>query len=252
MSRTRKLIALACATAVVPVAIVGTSATATHTPADKAVASGSKVEVFSANGTEQEGVELLRVTMKTSKPTDLMMHVSAECEIFTSHTRDGKTSINEAAGSARLWLEFDGQTVPINAASAPPQDPADQAGGDESDKVTFCEREEAYEKADQNLACVGEAPVPIPPAPVPGVPQVPGCEFEDWFQRTKSANAFNWVRLNAGSGEHTIVLRGDVRALATASPGDASDVRAAVGNRTLIVEPTKMSNDTLVLPAGTS
>jgi hypothetical protein len=252
MSRKRKLVAFACAAAVVPAVIVGTSAVATHTPADKAVASGSKVEVFSANGTQQTGVELLRVTMKTSKPTDLMMHVSAECEIFTSHTRDGKTSVNQAAGSARLWLEFDGKIVPINSTSAPPQDPAAQPSGDESDKVTFCERDEQYEKTDQNATCIGEAPVPIPPAPVPGVPQVPGCEFEDWFQRTKSANAFNWVRLNAGSGEHTIVLRGDVRAAASASAGDASDVRAAVGNRTLIVEPTKMSNDTLILPAGTS
>lgn len=248
MTKRRKVVALACAAAVVPAAIIGQSAIATHTPADKAVAAGSKVEVFSANGTEQEGVELLRVTMSTAKPTDLMMHVSAECEIFTSHMRDGKVSANEAAGSARLWLEFDGKIVPINGTSAPPQDPAAQPAGDESDKVTFCEREEAFEKSDNNVTCVGEAPQPPLPVPVP----VDGCEFEEWFQRTKSANAFNWVRLNAGSGDHVIRLLGDVRAAATASAGDASDVRAAVGNRTLIVEPTKMSNDTLVLPAGTS
>ncbi|HEV2756811.1 MAG TPA: hypothetical protein VG318_13665 [Actinomycetota bacterium] len=246
MNKRRKFVVLAVLAACVTAALVGQSAIATHTPADKAVAAGSKVEVFSANGTDKIGAELLRVTLKTSKPTDLMMHVAAECEVFTQYTRDGKTSVNEAAGSARLWLEFDGKIVPINTVSEPPQDPAAQPTGGESDKVTFCEREEAFEKSDNNVLCVGEQPAPLP------APPVNNCEFEDWFQRTKSANAFNWVRLNAGSGEHTIVLRGDVRANGTASPGDVTDVRAAVGNRTLIVEPTKMSNDTLILPAGTS
>ena len=243
MTKRRKIVALAAAAACVPAALIGQSAIATHTPADKVVAAGGKTEVFSANGTNQVGAELLRVRLKTSKPTDLMMHVSAECEVFTQHTRDGKTSINQAAGSARLWLEFDGKIVPIQSASEPPQDPAAQPSGDESDKVTFCEREEEYNKTDNSLVCLE----PAPPAPLPNQ-----CEFESWFQRTKSANAFNWVRLNAGSGEHTIVLRGDVITSNSSSAGDLSDVRAAVGNRTLIVEPTKMSNDTLILTAGTS
>lgn len=242
-SRKSRLVALVCAAAAALVAVIGQQAIATHTPADKVVAAGSKTEVFAEKDAAQTGVELLRVRLKTSKPTDLMMHVSAECEVFTSHTRDGKTSFNEADGSVRLWLEFDGKIVPIQSVSQPPQDPAAQPSGDESDKVTFCRRQEEFSKTDNSALCLAETP------PAPAVNQ---CEFEEWFQRVKTANAFNWVRLNAGSGEHTIILRGDITATANSSAQDVSDVRAAVGNRTLIVEPTKMSNDTLVLPAGSS
>jgi hypothetical protein len=246
MSRNRKLIALACAIAVVPAVLVGSSAIATHAPANKAVASGSKIEVFSENGSSQTGVELNRVLLKTSKTTDLMMHVTAECEVFTEHTRDGKQTVNEAEGSVRMWLEFDGKIVPIQSASAPPQDPAAQPAGDESDKVTFCRRHEGFNRTDNNILCIeGQAgPPPINPQ---------GCEFESWFNRTKTANAFNWVRLNTGSGDHTIVLKADiVTATGATTLGEVSQVRAAVGNRTLIVEPTKMSNDTIVAPVGTS
>jgi hypothetical protein len=246
MRKRRKIVALVVVGACVPAFLVGQSATATHAPADKAVASGSKIEVFSENGASQSGVELNRVLLKTSKTTDLMMHVTAECEIFTQHTRDGKTTVNEAEGSVRMWLEFDGRIVPIQAASEPPQDPAAQPAGDESDKVTFCRRHEGFNRTDNNLFCIeGQAgPPPINPQ---------GCEFESWFNRTKTANAFNWVRLNTGSGDHTIVLKADiVTATGATTLGEVSQVRAAVGNRTLIVEPTKMSNDTIVAPAGTS
>ena len=49
------------------------------------------------------------------------------------------------------------------------------------------------------------------------------------------------------------MLKADlVTATGATTPGEVSNVRAAVGNRTLIVEPTKMSNDTIVAPVGTS
>jgi hypothetical protein len=244
MSRRRKIVAFVCVAAVVPAVLIGSSAIATHAPADKAVASGSKIEVFSENGASQAGVELNRVLLKTSKTTDLMMHVTAECEIFTEHTRDGKQTVNEAEGSVRMWLEFDGKIVPILSSSAPPQDPASQPAGDESDKVTFCRRHEGFNRTDNNVLCV-EGNI-INPNPQ-------NCEFESWFQRVKTANAFNWVRLNTGSGDHTIVLKADVvTATGATTPGEVSNVRAAVGNRTLIVEPTKMSNDTIIAPVGTS
>ena len=244
MKRRGKLVALACAAAIVSAVLVATVAIGASDPANKGVASGSKLEVFSANGASQSGVELNRVNIKTSKPTDLFMQVTAECEVFTEHTRDGKQTVNEASGSVRMWLEFDGKIVPIESSSTPPQDPAAQPAGDESDKVTFCRRDEKFEKTDGNVLCT-ESIIPG------GDPS--GCEFEHWFQRVKTANAFNWVRLNAGSGDHTVVLRADVvTATGATTPGEVSNVRAAVGNRTLIVEPTKMSVDTVIAPIGTN
>ena len=72
------------------------------------------------------------------------------------------------------------------------------------------------------------------------------------YQFTKSANAFNWVRLNAGSGIH--VVRAWAQFL-TSDPNDPANVVGStantagsssdgyVGNRTLIIEPTKLANN---------
>ena len=243
-SRKSRVVAVACAIAALLAVVVGQTAVATHTPADKVVAAGDSLTAV----TEGNNQTILTATIKSSKPSDLMMHVSAECSVYTSHTRDGKTSTNTAEGFSRVWIEVDGKIVPIMTTSQPPQDPAAQPTGTDKDKVTFCRRSESYNKTDNNPTCVGEAPVPAPVPPVP----VNGCEQESWFQETKSANAFNWVRLNVGSGEHTIRVKADVQDTGSASAGDSSTATAVLGNRTLIVEPTKMSNDTLILTSGTS
>lgn len=239
MSRTRKILGLVVAIAAVVGVVVGQSAIATHTPADKVVAAGDSLTVIN-EGTNQT---ILTATIKSSKPSDLMMHVSAECAVETAHMRDGKTSDNQARGFARVWIEIDNKIVPIMSSSAPPQDPAAQPGGTEEDKVTFCDREDGASKTDNNVLCTAENPVP---------PLTNQCETESWFQNTKTANAFNWVRLNVGSGEHTIRVKADVVEESDATTGDTSEAQAYIGNRSLIVEPTKMSNDTLVLPSGTS
>jgi hypothetical protein len=235
----RKLVGLAVVAAFALAAIIGTSAVATHTPADKVVAAGDAL----TDVTEGNDQTILTARIKSSKPSDLMMHLSAECSVRTEFTRDGKVSNNTADGFARLWLEIDGKIVATQSTSAPPQDPATQPGGTDADKVTFCRRTEGYDKTDNNVACTAENPVP---------PLTNQCETESWFQDTKTANAFNWVRLNVGSGEHLIEVKADVVDTETASAGDTSEATATIGNRTLIVEPTKMSNDTLVLTAGTS
>ena len=240
-SSKRRVVALVAALAAIGAVVLGTQAVATHTPADKVVAAGDRTTQIE-QGTNQT---ILSARIKTAKPTDLMIHVSAECAVETSHTRDGKTATNTADASARVWIEVDGRIVPIETVSEPPQDPAAQPSGTEKDKVTFCHRNESYQRTDNNPLCQGEQPN-IPPDPT----MVDGCEFERWFQNVKTANAFNWVRLNVGNGEHTVVVKADVREAATASTPDTSTANAYIGNRTLIVEPTKMSNDTLVLPAG--
>ena len=244
MSSKRKILGLVVALVAVLGVIVGQSAVATHTPADKVVAAGDAL----TDVTEGNAQTILSARIKSSKPSDLMMHVAAECSVRTEFTRDGKVSNNTADGYARIWIEIGGKIVPIQSASEPPQDPAAQPSGTEEDKVTFCRRTEGYEKTDNNTACVGEAPTPIPTVPVP----VQNCEREEWFQETKTANAFNWVRLNVGNGEHLIEVKADVVDTETASAGDTSEATATIGNRSLIVEPTKMSNDTLILTEGTS
>jgi hypothetical protein len=241
-------VALALAVGLVIGTATGGNAGGSGIPADKVTAAGSTVEVFSATpaiGTNpQPGHVLLTATMRTSKPTDLILQVAAECEIYTSHSRDGKTTYNKAAGTVRLWVEVDDKIVPVTAISSPPQNGSTPNFGGERDKATFCEREEEYKKTDNNSLCIADDAL---------VAGGTGCELEEWFQKVKSANAFNWVKMNVGSGVHTIKLRGDLTtSVVNSTAGEVSTVRAAVGNRTLVVEPTKMANDAIISPTGTS
>ena len=67
------------------------------------------------------------------------------------------------------------------------------------------------------------------------------------YIETRTANAFNWVRLNMGSGVHTIVLYADLSHFATS----ASTASAFVGNRSMIGEPGKFANDATINEGGT-
>lgn len=185
-------------------------ARATHMPADKVVAAGSTLEVVGPNAE----VTILSATMRTSSPTDLILSVTMECSIFTrlltGPSGDGGASSATAAGTVRAWVEVDGQIVPVISAGA----------GSEADKVTFCNR--VYSRT------VTDAEDPLD-----------GQDIEEDFIDTKSANAFNWLRLNVGSGTHTITVKAT---LLQKTAGDAT-AEAAIGNRTLVVEPAKLAND---------
>lgn len=186
-------------------------------PADKVVASGSKLTVIGPN----DEVVLLAASMKTSSPTDLILSVSMECSIFTrlvtGPSDDGGTDTAMATGRVRAWVEVDGVIVPVNSDSAAP------APGDDSDKVTFCDR--TYQRT------VTDAEDPLD-----------GQDIEDDFIATKAANAFHWIRLNLGHGVHDVVVKASLVQVTT---GDAN-AEAAVGNRVLVVEPTKMANNAIV------
>jgi hypothetical protein len=83
-----------------------------------------------------------------------------------------------------------------------------------------------------------------------------GIDQESDYIRTKAANAFNWLRFNAGSGVHEVVVKADLETsdpscaaneLAPNAPGpNATCAQAYVGNRTLIVEPTKTANNAVM------
>jgi hypothetical protein len=217
---------------------------ATHQPADKVVASGRTLQVF-APGSE---VELLEATLKTAKPTDLMLHVSAECSILTKlDTVGGDTQSPEtdtARGDVRVWIEVTTEgvpgvrIVPIGSTSEPPQEGSTPNSGTKAaDGATFCNR--TYERR-----------------VVDNEDDDDGIDGERDYIETKTANAFNWLLLNAGSGVHTVTVKADLTATgnqgaatATCSPNTTTAETCAaayVGNRTLIVEPAKLANDAVI------
>src|SRR5688572_25930307 len=80
----------------------------THTPANKAIASGSKV-VKAAPLAE---VDLLTATMRTSKTTDLLLEVNLECSILTSLITGGENAeTSTAEAEALVWVEIDEKIV---------------------------------------------------------------------------------------------------------------------------------------------
>ena len=191
------------------------------TPANKAVASGSTLVAF-APGT---GVSLLTATMKTSAPTDLFIQVNLECSILTQLTTGGDHSATSTAtGDIRAWVEVDGRIVPINSVSTPGH-PA-PAAGTEIDKVTFCNR--SYSRSITDTENNGDNP--------------DGTDTQSDYISTKSAHSFGWVRLNAGSGTHSIVVKAD---MTVETAGDAVS-EAYVGNRTMMISPEKMANNASV------
>ena len=212
------------------VAVVGTAAAlmvfyvtgafAAASPADKVVAAGDKTVVMTP--VAGPNATLLTAVMKTSKPTDLILQVSLECSILTTVQNTG-TSISTAQGQVRVWVEVDGDIVPVTSVSDPPQNTPTE--GDATDKAVFCER----------LHTVDFMPTD-------------NTDMITQYQKTKNANAFNWLRFNVGAATHTIVVYADL----SASPAmGATNAQAIVGNRTLIVEPTKMANNAVIGPTGT-
>lgn len=203
---------------------------ATHQPANKAIAAGEEItDVPSGNGTE-----ILSATLRTSKPTDLIMSVSLECAILTKLLTAGSTSPNASqdavtSASIDVWIEDEaGAIVPISSISAPPQDPENQGSAD--DKVTFCHREEGRRVSD------AEDPKD-------------GIDRTQTYLDTKTANSFTWLLQNAGSGVHTY----KVKATLTESGPCTKDLGTAqtcsdalIGNRILVIQPEKFANDASV------
>ncbi|HEX9774531.1 MAG TPA: hypothetical protein VGB83_03000 [Actinomycetota bacterium] len=210
------MIVVAVATALA-VSTFGSGALATHQPADKPFAAASKV----IRSGPTEGVELLRATVKNAKPTDLILQVSLECALVTDtillgSTTPGAQDSTRATATVRAWITIDDVVVPIiSEGSGEP--------GDDTDKVTFCNR--VFERTVQDT----EDPED-------------GYDGSRDYIATKSANSFNWVRLNMGSGLHTISLWAEVEADATG----ASAADAYIGNRSLVGIPGKFANDATI------
>jgi len=227
LTRSRRVLMGAALLGTAAIAVPTTlAATSGGTPANKAVASGSKRAVIGPNAE----LTLLTATFKTSKPTDLLITASLECSILTSLTTNNANPQASAQSGVRAYLRMDGKVVPIEDTSAPPQDPSDNGNGTAlADGVTFCDREYTRTVTD------GEDPAD-------------GIDQTSDYIRTKSAHSFSWVRLNAGSGMHTLELIGQFTQATTPPP--SANAEAIVGNRTLIIEPTKLANDAVIAESG--
>lgn len=206
-------------------------ARATHEPAQKAAAAGSDVDEIEEG--ENAQTLLLSDTMRVSSPEDLIIQVTAECTILTELTTGpndspGASDFATAFGSVRLWVEIDGNRVPVA------MDDLAEDGADEEDEstgdigeVTFCNR--TYHRTVTD----GEDPED-------------GIDEEHDYIRTRTANAFNWLALDTGVNYDNPANGNNILTVQlwaeydTSTEGEAL-ADAFVGSRTMIAEPIRVS-----------
>lgn len=185
---------------------------AAHQPADKtAVSASESEEEFIEDGAS---ATLLTETLRVSNPTDLILGVTAECSILSEIATQGN-DMARTEGQLTLHVTVDGEHVPVSDA-------------DEDDgRVVFCNR--VYER-ETTLFDDEDA------------------RIED-FLATRQANAFNWVALDAGEldsdgdGLLDVVVTAEYEEDNTSGENGDADSEGVVGNRTLVIEPTKAKND---------
>lgn len=216
-------------------AYTATNAQADHMPADKVAAAGSTIDRL------DDATPILQETMKVSSPSDLILSVTLECAILTALDTEGNPNpgaedTDSTEGTVEVWVTIDGRTVPVAT------DDATQDG-----RVVFCNR--AYERTVEDMEDDPD-----------------GIDSERDFIRTRAANAFNWLAIDTGSfyddpangnnildievwASYTDTTPGLGRCdQTTADPAFATCSEAFVGQRTLIVEPTKLSIHEQVTP----
>lgn len=209
-----RLLTPALVAAGVALTLGGTTAIATHDPANKPAASGSTSELQFVG--ENQEVLVLQERIKTANPTDLILQLTSECSILTRLATTGNQS-STAVGQLRFRVEIDGRPVPVMS-------------GDEDGEVVFCDR--AHTQTVTNL-------------------DDNDSKFEQ-FMSTRHANGFNWMALNVGNGEHDIEVfaRFDRSTEGTipSAPAGENMSEGAVGARTLVIEPVHAANDEVVAP----
>ena len=212
------LVALLLAATLFVAYSAGSTATATHMPADKIAASGSTVRSIAVNGSEV----LLRETMKVASPTDLIISFTAECSILTNIATQGNGT-SSARGNVDVQVKIDGQPVPVQDSTfGTPQ-------GDDNGNVTLCNRLHRQTTLNFNDDSTDD-------------------EIQQ-YQETKQANGFNWISINPAqydAGSDNILNIEVVGTFATHAVSDTGAAGVAfaeafVGNRTLVIEPVKLS-----------
>lgn len=171
--------------------------------ANKTSAAGSTIEFLGP----AVGQTVLATTIKTSAPQDLIFSVTLECALWTTVATIGN-DVSEARATITIQVLFDGVAVPVSS---------DDADG----SVVFCDRLHRQTTTDLDDE---------------------DARIEQYLA-TRSANAFNWLLPDVGSGVHTVQVVAD---LVTAVDGSGALAEAAVGHRTLIVEPTHLAHGATV------
>ncbi len=184
-----------------------------HKPANKAGVASSTIEFMSAStaGTANSAFldTILGVDMRTSNPQDLVLQVTLECALWTTVKTMGN-DVSESTARVTVWIEMDGEPVHVSS----------DGDGEDDGKVVFCDRthQQMVTDLDNEDANITQ------------------------FLRTRTANAFNWVVIDAGNGIHEFAVHAELETDAV----EGEFAQAAIGKRTLVIEPIHLPNDATI------
>ena len=169
-------------------------------------------------------VRVLTEVVKTSKPTDLLLSVTAETSIITDVTTTGSQT-QSADGKLEFYITLDNDPTPILPTG---QAGANQTRQGDTGRIVFANqiyrRTTSLGADDQN-------------------------DMINTYLETKHATGFNWAVLNAQAGVHTINVWAEYTENESSTAALATGV---IGNRSLIVQPIKCQVNESVVDGTTS
>lgn len=184
-----------------------------HKPANKAGVSSSTIEFMSGElagpGSSSVADSILGVSMRSSNPQDFVVQVTLECALWTTVATQGN-GVSESTARVTVWVEKDGEPLHVSS----------DGDGEDDGKVVFCDRTHR-----QTVMDLDDEDARI-----------------EQFLRTRTANAFNWIVVDAGSGVSDYVVHAELETEAS----DDAFAEAGIGKRTLVIEPIHLPNDVTI------
>ena len=157
----------------------------------------------------------LSAIIKTSEKSDLIISVTAECALTTDVKIKGSGKEETSTSMAQIKIK-----VLVDGEEAYPGD------------VVFAYRQMEL----KGLLWAPEDFEPIDPEELLELPE----QYIEIYEETRTANAFNFIAKNVGSGVHDI----QVQVMTDASSDfEGSRIGAILGKRTLVVEAVQMIQD---------
>lgn len=209
---------------------LATSPAAAHLPADKVGAAGAteKFMEVAKNGANHSKIETLLgpIEAKFSQGEDVILQTSLETALKTKVKTSGNDKESTAKAGVLGWVEIDDQMVTIDGGRHPAPSSASELFDSNNDlKPEYADSVVTFNHRAFNLQT--------------HFSELSDDEFISSFIKTRSTHGFNWVAVDAG-GEHTspgISVKG---ILTVFVDDDKAEASAAVRNRTLVSQPTKM------------
>jgi hypothetical protein len=186
-------------------------------PSSKWAIAGSEAMIIRDVAGVYPNIELLDTRIKLPEAKDLVISFTAECVLVTDTKIKGKGSeevSSEDRASIVVWVEVDG-------VKAFPED------------VTFAERIQILKGRLSAVTHEADGTITFLP------------EELELILDTTSANGFNFIMLNVGSGEHEVKVYATIELVDDAQPGvvESYGIAGAIGDRTLIVGNHRFSKD---------